>query len=196
MKNVRALTVAVALGATALAGCVSGRPFANAHPVRVVTAPEGATVTSEYGDSCVTPCNIYLPTASGGLLEVALNGYQTESVYVGSVLDPARVARARASEAAWTLIDPDPVDIGLDVLLSVMDFRGRYAELSDYDVSLQLVRVIVDYADSGDADAGEAGVREGVVYRLSDEEIAEIVDGRPRRPPVMTASLPFGPAGE
>ncbi|QLC24178.1 hypothetical protein HFP57_03470 [Parasphingopyxis algicola] len=196
MHNFRFLTVAVAVGSMALAGCVSGRPFANAHPVRVVTAPEGATVTSEYGDSCVTPCNIYLPTASGGLLEIALNGYQTESVYIGSVLDSGRVARARASEAAWTLIDPDPVDIGLDALLSIVDFRGRYAELSDYDVSLQLVRAIVGYADSGDANAGEAGVREGIVYRLSDEEIAAIRDDLPERAPIMAASLPFGPAGE
>lgn len=190
MRNFRVLAAGLAFGSLALGGCVSGRPFSNAHPVTIVTAPEGATVTSQYGDSCVTPCDIWLPTADGGLLEVALLGYQTESVYIGSVFNSGRAARAMASEAALALAYPDPYDIGLELLLSAIDHRGRYSELTDYDVSLQLVPAIVDYAEAERNENAEPPP--GIVYRLSDDEIAEILDGRPRRPPVMAASLPFG----
>ncbi|MGP1354869.1 MAG: hypothetical protein ACTS1Z_16245 [Parasphingopyxis sp.] len=185
MNKIQLLTAAVAVGALALSGCVSSRPLASAQPVRVVTSPEGAVVTSEYGDSCMSPCAIWLPTGRGGSLEIAMDGYGTETVEIGSRYNATRAANAERIDIndRYHDSDPDVVDAALGALYLLTNPGGPHRELDTGEVHVSLFPL-----SPADVDGAEVARSEGrpltvsretdaqgtVVYRLSESEIEEI----------------------
>ena len=110
-----ALICTLTLGGCASTDWVNGHTLETAESLAVLTLPAGATVTTEYGDSCTSPCKVPLLTKRGGEVTVELAGYCTERHRITSSVSDSRVAR-RATSYAIEASDPDPVSIGLTAL--------------------------------------------------------------------------------
>lgn len=63
---------------------VSGHPTSQAQFLFVDANVDGALVTSEYGDSCRTPCNIPLLADRGGKVMISAPGHASQRHLVGS----------------------------------------------------------------------------------------------------------------
>jgi hypothetical protein len=81
----RAGTVAVALLSITAAACTTVGPTGAREHWRVVAEPRGATVSTSFGASCRTPCNVRIPNAPFDI-EVASDGYAPWRAHY----DPAR----------------------------------------------------------------------------------------------------------
>ncbi len=120
-----------------LGGCVGGNPLVHSQSIRINSTPAGAIATSEYGDSCRTPCNLRLRTSRGGHVRVARDGYDPVDVFVGTRPDSFRRGLIAANAAAHA-VDPDPLLIGVDLLLLSRDWRGATRRLNANHVSVDL----------------------------------------------------------
>jgi len=157
------LATALTLGA-ALGGCVNGRGIAPNQPVTIYSIPEGATATSSYEESCITPCTLRLPNDDGGTIWIMKDGYETASVSIGSHVDAEAVARS-ASEFI------DPTDAVLEAATGVLLGEGMVKRLDTRQVQVTLKPSTMMGAKTRlpiDPNA------RGTVQRLSPEEIAKV----------------------
>lgn len=139
--------------AVVLSGCeqkqfVKGHFLKPSETVFVETLPQGATVTSNFGQSCTTPCYIPLLRAKGGDLTISKDGFHTERIFVTSSVDGRRVAH-RALDNAVAAIDPDPVDMVLSSFAQLADGKGGVMSLDHRDFALELVPL-----EEGEIDRG------------------------------------------
>ncbi|MBV7267038.1 hypothetical protein [Erythrobacter ani] len=139
--NYRSLAV-LSFVSVALSGCaqkqfVKGHGLAPSETVYIVTAPTGATASTNYGQSCTTPCYLPLLRAKGGEVTVAMDGHHTERFTVTSSVSDARIARRAASNAVEA-IDPDPVSILLTAAAQLADGKGGVMSLDERDFVIEM----------------------------------------------------------
>ncbi|OQW52655.1 hypothetical protein [Candidatus Raskinella chloraquaticus] len=72
-----------------LAGCAN-LPSGGRQPVRFLSQPEGALVTTSLGPSCVTPCTLDLSRFDGFEAVFTKAGYASGKVLVASIFSPGR----------------------------------------------------------------------------------------------------------
>jgi hypothetical protein len=162
-------------GAASLSGCVGGNPLVNNSSVKIRTSPAGALATSEYGDSCTTPCKLRLRTSKGGTIRISKAGYEEETVSIGTHSDDVGLAMEGVRQAAR----PDAVGLAVEGLFTLLDRKGQYRKLDTRRVEVDLLplgsspRKEALLASVAAAPAQPAA--DGQVRRLSREQIEAIV---------------------
>ena len=111
MHAFRILVLAcLALSTTACATAVRG----TTEPITFVSDPNGAKMTTTTGLACITPCTIEVPRKDTFTAKFELEGYETQSVFVDTVVADS----AGATTAANVLLAPllvAPVAVVVDV---------------------------------------------------------------------------------
>lgn len=134
------VTIALGLGGCAKMQGVKGHALAPAEAVQVTTLPTSATASNGHGQSCQTPCSLPLLRASGGQITIALDGFRTERVQIGSAVSDKYVAE-RARTYAVEAIDPDPASIGLTLLGHALGGRGGIRTLESNEIRIELAQL-------------------------------------------------------
>lgn len=124
-----------------LTGCVGGDVLSRNAPVKIESSPPGAMATSEYGDSCTTPCSLRLPTDRGGSIRIAKAGYEDYETYVGSHFSKVKAGVGTAADTAYYVDDPSPIVAGVDVLDAAFNSKSKYRYLDSYSVYARLAPV-------------------------------------------------------
>lgn len=174
MRTVSFKAVALGGALALLSGCVGGNPLVNKGRVKIRTSPEGALATSEYGDSCTTPCSLFLRTSKGGTIRISKAGYEAETVSIGTYFDEAEMVFDGAREA----VRPDPFRIAVNGLLTLVDAKGQYRKLDTRRVNVALLLLGSRPQTPKQvplATALPAPTAGGSVRRLSREQIEAIV---------------------
>ncbi len=154
-----------------LSGCVGGNPMVRNAPVKIRTNPEGALATSEYGDSCTTPCSLRLRTSRGGMIRITKEGHEDVEVFVGSHHSSTKAIGRAVGHA----IDPDPTDLAIDAIFTLFDPVGQDRRLNTYSVQIDLPQVgAFAPVEVMHASADRIGKGSGVV-RLKQEEVNAIL---------------------
>ncbi len=117
---------------------VKGHALKPAQQVDVATAPTGALVSNNFGNSCRTPCKLPLLTARGGELLIEKEGYFAELYYIGSEISGTKVA-LQASDIALDAIDPEPVTIGLTAIAHMISGKGAVMDLDRREIRSELI---------------------------------------------------------
>jgi hypothetical protein len=166
---------------TLLSGCVGGNFLVNNSTVKIRTTPRDALATSEYGDSCRTPCTLRLRTSRGGTIRLSKAGYEDEEISIGSHFDEV----AAAAEAVRTAVDPDPINVAVEGLFGLTDPEGQYRRLNARRIEVALQPL--GAGGPQEPQPAEASVQEqgGAVARLSREEVDALLG-----PPLPTTSQP------
>lgn len=181
--------------AVATSACVGGNPLVHSNAVRVRSTPTGALATSEYGDSCTTPCRLRLRTSRGGVIRVTHQGYEPAEVSIGT--RPNHVSNAQdAARVTLAASEGDVVTLAFTALEYALDPRGYGRRLDTRRVHVDLYPagalrpMETQHAATDSAATGVGGPllppdAPGVV-RLADEEVDSILGA-----PVATRSSPF-----
>jgi hypothetical protein len=163
-------------GAALLGGCVGGNPLVNNSSVKIRTSPAGALATSEYGDSCKTPCSLRLRTSKGGTIRISKAGYEDETLSIGTHFDEAGLAMEGVRQASR----PDAFGLAVEGLFTLLDRKGQYRKLDTRRVNVALLpmgstpapREVPLASAAAPAQPAAGG---GTVRRLSREQIEAII---------------------
>ncbi len=159
------IVITVAVCSLALASCANGGLLQARSEVRVTSWPHGAIVENDRGDSCLTPCEITLPNNRGGYLEVSLAGYETQTFMIGSHPDEVNITTPVPGYA----YRPDTFDLTAMAVAYAADLHGYVRTLDTDHLHVSLMPFVEAHSERSEQANSDA-----VVYRLSDEEIAEI----------------------
>ncbi len=140
--SLAAFGMALALGGCAKMQGVKGNALAPAEAVHVATLPSSAIASNGHGQSCRTPCSLPLLRSLGGEITIALDGFRTERVQIGSSVSDRYVAE-RARTYAVEALDPDPASIGLTLLGHALGGRGGVRALDTNAIRIELVELQV-----------------------------------------------------
>lgn len=110
MRKLAILLVVPALAACGSKNFVSGHAMKQAQFLHVAANIDGALATSEYGDSCRTPCNLPLLADRGGKVTITAPGYASQRHLVSS---------------EYLLVEPPPTTISASVITG-----GRWSGVS------------------------------------------------------------------
>ena len=122
--------------------CINGRGVTPQQGVRVSTTPSGATATSSYGNSCTTPCVLFLPTDNGGEIVVEKDGYHSETVQIDAKFDRF----SATTDAAFDSVYPE--DAAIDLAFLAVFGKGSYQKLDTHRLNITLTPLVADNQDT------------------------------------------------
>jgi hypothetical protein len=149
-----------------LASCVGGDFLTRNALVRIESSPSGALATSEYGDSCKTPCSLRLPTDRGESIHISKAGYEDYETYVGSHFSKVKAGFGTAADTAYYIDDPSPVVAAVDVLEAALNSKSKYRYVSSYNVYARLISMDGAAAAPSNLNSGGETVNEKGVILL------------------------------
>lgn len=124
-------------------GCaVNGHSFLKrSAPVKIATNPAGAVATSEYGDSCVTPCSLRLLMSRGGDITITKEGYEPYIAEIGSSVSKTKAFFGSTADAAYYLDDPDIATFAIDAVDNLVNADSKYKSLDAYSIAVRLMPI-------------------------------------------------------
>lgn len=125
-------------------GCVQGQGATPSEGVRVRSDPEGATVQTSFGDTCISPCTIFLPTKSGGDVTISKDGFETQTTTIGTKFDKVGVALDAPNVA-------DPASAAVSAGFLAIFGKSTYRNLDRHRLKVTLVPM-----DESNAEAASA----------------------------------------
>ncbi|VAW08141.1 hypothetical protein MNBD_ALPHA05-918 [hydrothermal vent metagenome] len=117
-----------------LSACVQGQGVVASEVLRIKTSPAGATAVSSYGDECVTPCHLFLPTDKGGEVTISKAGYETQTIAIGTKFDTVGTALRTPDYV-------DPSDVVFDAVLLAAFGKGMYKNLEPNRINIVLMPI-------------------------------------------------------
>jgi hypothetical protein len=110
-------------------------PSGHKGKIKVVSTPSGAVATAQDGTSCRTPCTLRLPLSTGGRIGLQLEGYEPQTVRVGSHVDGEIVARDAVSSAT------DKFSAAVNAAVLAIWGSASYKSLDARKIDVKLVPV-------------------------------------------------------
>ena len=153
-----------------MSGCVSSRPFESSDSISITSTPSGALATTNYGDSCRTPCKLRLLSGSGGTVTVEKEGFEVQEIEVGVRRSGTKTALT-ATDSALLAADPDPLNILLSGLDRLIDGRGQTHKIDLRDVHV-VMQELTPATNTDELEIGSRGVQYAETELPTDNAIS------------------------